>query len=320
MNESARPQSSSLFLGLTRVKGVGFKTMRDLGGPLGVAAREADGTLLTTLAALTGTEPAMLKRFAMMEGIALRRRLREAGVELITQADDRYPVAFRQMNSEIQPLWLFCRGNLSLLQNPSIAVVGTRDPSTEGAFLTQYAARTVQEFGVPLVSGLALGVDAIAHETALSSGVPNISVLGTGILRPYPARNTWMADAIVDSGGVLLSEYFPEAEPAGDQFVWRNRLQAALAACVVATQWKKSSGTAHTVRFAKGFRKPTINLVPNGMRISADHGVAEHLFTVPREHSSFVACLETALNHWPGPAKSEPPEPPSLAEQHSLFG
>lgn len=320
MNESARPQSSTLFLGLTRVRGVGFKTMRELGGPAGVAAREADGTLLTTLASATGTEPATLKRFAMVEGIALRKRLREAGVELITQADYRYPIAFRQMNPEVQPLWLFCRGDLSLLQRPSIAVVGTRDPSTEGAFLTQYAARTVQEFGVPLVSGLALGVDAIAHEAAISSGVPNVSVLGTGILRPYPARNAWMADAIVESGGVLLSEYFPEAEPAGDQFVWRNRLQAALAACVVATQWKRSSGTAHTVRFAKSFGRPTINLVPNGMTVSSDHGVAEHLFTVPREHSSFVACMESALNHWPGPARSEPSGPSSLAEQHSLFG
>ncbi|WP_099530554.1 DNA-processing protein DprA [Stenotrophomonas maltophilia] len=320
MTEPVRPRSISLFLGLAQMKGIGFKTMRELGGPLGVAARELDGTLLPALSATTGMEPRILKRTAMMAGVTMRRRLRESGVEVISQADERYPIAFRRLNPELQPLWLFCRGDLSLLQRPSIAVVGTRDPSSEGAFLTQYAARTLQELEVPLVSGLALGVDAIAHESALSSGVPNISVLGTGILRPYPARNVWMADAIVDAGGLLLSEYFPEAEPNGEQFVWRNRLQAALSACVVAPQWKKSSGTAHTMRFAKSFGKPTINLVPNGMRMSGDHGVSEHLFTVPKQHSDFLSFMRSSLNHWPEAFRTEPVNPEPLAEQHSLFG
>lgn len=286
-----------------------------------MAAKQADGTLLSAISAATGTAVPVLKRQAMRDGVALRKRLRQSGVELITQADDRYPIAFRHLNPEIQPLWLFCRGNLSLLQKPSVAVVGTRDPTPEGVFLTQYAARAVEELDVPLVSGLALGVDAIAHETALASGVPNISILGTGILRPYPARNSWMADAIVDAGGLLMSEYFPDAEPAGDQFVWRNRLQAALAACVVATQWKKSSGTAHTIRFAKSFGKPTINLVPNGMSISGDHGVSEHCFTVPRQHAEFEQCMGNALCHWPEPMKRVSPESkPQIAEQTSLFG
>lgn len=311
----------TLFLGLTQMKGVGFKTMREWGGPSGIASMEADGTLLQALSAATGLEPAVIKRRAMIKGIALRRSLRSAGVELLTQADERYPRAFQFLSPDIQPIWLFCRGNVSLLQRPSVAVVGTRDPSTEGIFLTQYAARAVQELGVPLVSGLALGVDAIAHETALAAGVPNVSILGTGILRPYPARNSWMADAIVDAGGLLVSEYFPDAEPAADQFVWRNRLQAALASCVVATQWKKSSGTAHTVRFAKSFGKATVNLVPNGMTISGDHGISEHCFEVPKQHCDFRACMAKSLECWPEPVKANArTAEPQQVEQTSLFG
>ncbi len=303
------------------MKGIGFKTMREWGGPLGVADMQAEGSLLPLVASTTGMETGAIKRQAMVKGVATHRRLRESAVHLITQADERYPRTFRNLPLDSQPLWLFCRGDLSLLQRPSVAVVGTRDPSIEGIFLTQYAARAVQEMHSPLVSGLALGVDAIAHETALSASVPNISILGTGILRPYPARNSWMADAIVASGGLLISEYFPDAEPAAEQFVWRNRLQAALASCVIATQWKKSSGTAHTIRYAKSFGRQTINLVPNGMSISPEHGVAQTCFEVPRQHTDFVQCMSDALSQWPDfKATGAKEREAKVVEQPQLFG
>lgn len=290
--------SLSIFLGLTRIKGIGFKTMRDLGGPWGVAERHAEGALIPLVASLTGIPPGELGPLLLKLGSELRRSLKDHRVEIISQRDELYPAAFRSMSDDSQPQWLFCRGDLTLLSKPGVAVVGTREPTVEGDFLTKYATYAVQELGLSLVSGLALGVDGTAHETALRAGIPNVSVLGTGILRPYPARNLWMADAIVESGGLIISEYFPDAGPAGDQFVWRNRLQAALGSCVVAPQWKKSSGTAHTIRFAKSYGRPTINLVPNGLTPPHDHGQADHSFEVPRQHSQLMQCMFQAVDIW----------------------
>jgi len=311
MTSSVHNPSLSIFLGLSQVKGIGFKTMRDLGGPLGVAELQASGGLLPLITSLTGIDQAELGMAVRRSGALMRRALHARDVVIVTQQDALYPIAFRSLPDELQPLWLFCRGDLSLLQRPAVAVVGTRDPTPEGEFLTRYAAYSAAEAHLPLVSGLALGVDGIAHETALQARVPNISVLGTGILRAYPARNSWMADAIVGEGGLLISEYFPEAGPLGEQFVWRNRLQAALASCVVAPQWKKTSGTAHTIRFAKNFGRPSINLVPNGLKQADDHGQADLRFEVPKQHTLFMDCVIDSTRRWPHG---------ELALQPSLFG
>ncbi|HGM4786644.1 TPA: DNA-processing protein DprA [Stenotrophomonas maltophilia] len=311
MTEPIHVHALTIFLGLTKVKGIGFKTMKDLGGPIGIAERLESGHLFPLVASLAGVEESALRDFVRQEGRRLLRQLRLNRVAIITRQDELYPLPFRLLPEESQPLWLFYRGNAELVQRPSIAVVGTRDPSKEGEFLTRYATYAMKEFDLPVVSGLALGVDGLAHETALNAAIPNVSILGTGILRPYPARNGWLAEAIVESGGLLISEYFPEADPAADQFVWRNRLQAALAACVIATQWNKSSGTAHTIRFAKTFGRPSINLVPNGLFQPLDHGKADHLFEVPSQHARFMECVYRAIGHWPHG---------KLALQPSLFG
>jgi predicted Rossmann fold nucleotide-binding protein DprA/Smf involved in DNA uptake len=143
---------------------------------------------------------------------------------------------------------------------------------------------------------LAKGIDAIAHEWAIHSGTPNISVLATGILRTYPAKHADLAGKIVDHGGVLISEYLPDASPTSENFVWRNRLQAALSACVVAPEWRKSSGTAHTIRFARAFGRPTINLVAQGVAVPSDHGEASLTFNVPSEHAAFRQALISAFS------------------------
>jgi predicted Rossmann fold nucleotide-binding protein DprA/Smf involved in DNA uptake len=150
---------------------------------------------------------------------------------------------------------------------------------------------SLQELGLTVVSGLAKGVDEIAHDWALASGLPNISVLGTGLLKAYPAKNAELAGRIVDAGGLLISEYMPDAQPSAENFVWRNRLQAALAKCVVAPEWKRASGTAHTIRFARRFGRPTINLAVNGAEPAREHGEADQTFEVPRSHAAFLETL-----------------------------
>ena len=222
--------------------------------------------------------------------------MRSAGVDLVRIGDPMFPPGFMELAESERPLWVFCRGDLSLLHTTSVAVVGTRDPSPVGEFLTKYAVSVLAEASIPVVSGLARGVDAIAHDWALTCSTQNISVLGTGILRHYPARNSELAERIVDKGGVLVSEYEPLAEPTGENFVWRNRLQAALACCVIAPEWKRSSGTAHTIRFANALKRPTIGLRLETVEPPLSRGVTGADFTIPDESNKFSTAVYRAVH------------------------
>jgi hypothetical protein len=132
-------------------------------------------------------------------------------------------------------------GDLELLDRPSLAIVGTRDPTENGEFLARYAVSSRREAEAPVVSGLAYGIDRLVHEWCLNISLPTISVFGTGILAPYPAKHAPLSDAIVEAGGVVLTEYMPTQGPSGRQFVWRNRLQAAPSRATIPVEWKKKS-------------------------------------------------------------------------------
>lgn len=302
--------TSKIFLGLSQVRGVGFKVLRDIGGVVGVEFMLEIFDLWPYFAGLLSRSETELKDEVEEKGEALARELEQRNIVLVREDDEAYPAAFSILDSDLRPMWFFAQGQTDLLHQSSLAVVGTRDPSETGSFLARYAVSLAAELQLPVVSGLAKGIDAIAHEWALQSGTPNISVLATGILRTYPARHADLAGKIVDQGGVLISEYLPDASPSGESFVWRNRLQAALAACVVAPEWKRSSGTAHTVRFAKSFGKPTINLVAQGMTVPSDHGEADYCFSVPSDYASLRETVLTACSRVVG----------SPAQQAALFG
>ena len=290
-------EAAIIFLGLARLKGVGFKTLRDSGGVEAVAKRvAAEGADFVEALTKGATKDCRVDDVLAL-GESAAERLNHDGIHLVRFGEDHFPIQFAELEPSVRPLWFFYRGNYDLFATEAVAVVGTRSPTSEGEFLTKYAVATVQQAGATVVSGLAKGVDEIAHEWALVCNVFNISVLGTGLLRSYPAKNAELSKRIVDAGGLLVSEYMPDAMPTSESFVWRNRLQAALAKCVVAPEWKRSSGTAHTVRFAKRFSRPTINLNLNGVAPGPDHGIADETYEVPREHAAFFNALLKVDRH-----------------------
>ncbi|MBJ9751962.1 MULTISPECIES: DNA-processing protein DprA [Burkholderia cepacia complex] len=284
-------EAAILFLGLARLKGVGFKTLRDLGEIREIAKHihHYGSDFVETASKGASRDISVDSLYQLGESAA--ETLARADIRLLRFGEPRFPTQFAELDKTVRPLWFFYRGNLDLLASEAVAVVGTRSPSVQGEFLTRYAVSALQEVGTTIVSGLAKGVDEIAHDWALSCGLPNISVLGTGLLKSYPAKNAELAGRIVNAGGLLISEYMPDAQPSAENFVWRNRLQAALAKCVVAPEWKRSSGTAHTIRFAKRFARLTINLTINGMEPPRDHGEADQTFEVPRAHAAFIETL-----------------------------
>ena len=141
-------------------------------------------------------------------------------------------------------------GSLPLQRSPVVAIVGTRKPTSYGREVTFKLAYDLSKKGVTIVSGLALGVDAIAHKAALEAGGTTIAVLANGLDHVYPATNTHLADAIIKSGGAIISEY-PPGTPARDfQFLARNRIVSGVADAVIVTEAASRSGTLATVAHA----------------------------------------------------------------------
>jgi DNA processing protein len=146
------------------------------------------------------------------------------------------------------PLWV-C-GRLDALAGPVVAIVGTRAPSAGGRRLAYEAARLVGAAGVCVVSGLALGIDAAAHEGALAAGAPTIGVLGGGHEHFFPRANRALAERIVAGGGAVVSPYAPERPAKPGQFLERNAIVAGLSDGVVVVEAAARSGALNTASHA----------------------------------------------------------------------
>ena len=132
----------------------------------------------------------------------------------------------------------------------TVAVIGTRRPTAYGKEVTHRLSYDLSKHGVLIVSGLALGVDAIAHAAALEAGGPTIAVLGNGLPKIQPATNRELAEKITRGGGAIMSEYDPNEEARPHYFLERNRIVAGLADAVIITEAATRSGTLNTAAHA----------------------------------------------------------------------
>lgn len=148
------------------------------------------------------------------------------------------------------PKELFYSGELPVERRPSVAIVGTRRPTKYGHETTQLLASGLAKKGIVIISGLALGVDGIAHQAALEAGGTTIAILGNGLPAIYPATNRALGQQIMASGGALISEYEPEVAARGYQFLERNRLVSGLSDAVIITEAASRSGTLNTAMHA----------------------------------------------------------------------
>jgi DNA processing protein len=291
------------FLGLSRLKGIGFQTLIALDGRSGIS-RLIEGRNIADLAG-RAQQPVVpgktargwdeLSHKIWELGVELAEKLAEQRVHFLFATDPGFPTALGRLPDRLRPKWLFVSGDLNLLERPSLAIVGTRGPTKIGEFLAQYAVSAAREMDAPVVSGLAEGVDRIVHEWCLNISLPTISVLGTGILAPYPVKHSTLSRAIVEAGGVVISEYLPMQGPSAQQFVWRNRLQAALGRATIPVEWKKKSGTAHTVKFSQRLGRPVIGLAVDGALQDEEAGEPDVQFVVPSEHSGLIGALRKSL-------------------------
>lgn len=151
----------------------------------------------------------------------------------------------------------------NLLEQPRVAIVGSRKMTPYGRLVTEKFSSELAGKGIVIVSGLAYGVDACAHQSALSSGGKCIAVLACGLDQMYPAANKRLADDIVEKGGVILSEYPKKTEPLRHHFLARNRIISGLADAILITEAAQRSGSLNTAGHALNQGRPVMAIPGN---------------------------------------------------------
>ncbi len=170
------------------------------------------------------------------------------GVTVIGFSDDRYPDLLRNISSP--PLVLHVKGDIAHLQAPvAIGVVGTRRPSAYGSESIDYISAGLAEAGVMVVSGLAAGLDSVAHKAAITRDLPTIAVVGGGLDVYYPSANKKLQQ-LIEKYGTVVSEYSLGERPERHHFLERNRIIAGLSHGLCVAEARKHSGTMSTVRYA----------------------------------------------------------------------
>ena len=171
----------------------------------------------------------------------------KVGARLVTILDDDYPINLRLVPN--LPPFLFLRGEVGAKDIRAVAVVGTRNASEAGLGRAGHMSKLLVEHGVTVISGLARGIDTVAHRVAIDSGGRTVAVLGTGITRCYPAENRDLAEQITQHGA-LVSQFWPTRSPGRDTFPRRNVVTSGLSQGTVVIEASSTSGAKMQARLA----------------------------------------------------------------------
>jgi DNA processing protein len=233
------------YLALTQVPGLGPSRLRLLldrfHTPLG--AHSAPFTFLSTTPTIGAACATAIKETPLDAGRHLVEQAAAIGARILVPEDEDFPAGLRTIPDP--PPVLFAQGELSLLSRPAIAVVGSRDHSRYGATVARAVAGLAARAGVVVVSGMARGLDAVAHAEALDGGGGTIGVLGNGLGVIYPAANRALYERVAGHG-LLLTEFPPGERPTAGSFPRRNRLISGLARVTVVVEAATGSGALIT--------------------------------------------------------------------------
>ncbi len=172
----------------------------------------------------------------------------KVGGHIYIKGEEGYPEEF--LNIKEPPLVIYVRGELNTKLAPTVAIVGTRKITPYGRRATIKLAGDLADAGIVIVSGLARGIDSVAHTEAVKRKKPTWALIGTGIGRCYPAENKELALGIIETGGALISEYPFATPPLAQHFPRRNRLIAALSRVAVIIEGEVKSGALITAKMA----------------------------------------------------------------------
>lgn len=168
-------------------------------------------------------------------------------INTLSHKSAEFPKNLHNINPKVNDLYF--AGSISHT-GPTLSIIGTRRPSTYGTVVIEQIMHLLAKYDVCIVSGLALGVDSLAHRAALKHKLKTWAVLPSPPNRVYPVRHAGLANQIIEEGGALISEYNSESAINRGSFIARNRIIAGLSDLVVIIEATEKSGTMHTVQFA----------------------------------------------------------------------
>lgn len=241
--------SKRFWVGFNHVKGIGAVRLRMLLQAFGNLERAWQAPVRELQAAGLSSKlvESLVKVRSEVSLDAIWEHIHKQGIQVLTWEDDGYPRRLKEIDQS--PPVIYVRGSIQPEDDWAVAVVGTRRVSAYGRQVTEEIASLLARNGVSVVSGLARGVDAAAHQSALNTGGRTLAVLGSGVDRIYPPEHRRLAESIQEHGAVV-SDYPPGTPPDGINFPPRNRIISGLSLAVVIIEAGERSGALITAGFA----------------------------------------------------------------------
>jgi DNA processing protein len=241
--------SKAYWVGFNHVKGIGavrMKALLDYFGSLEIAWQApAEAMLSAGLSAKVVENLAQTRQRLQLETIW--KTLEKQKIQVITWEDEEYPRRLKEI--EQPPPVLYLRGSLTAEDEWAVAIVGTRLITHYGRQITEKLASFLAENHVTVVSGMARGVDGVAHDMAMKSGGRTLAVLGCGVDVVYPPEHQKLSERIIEQGAII-SDYPPGTRPESINFPPRNRIISGLSQGVVVIEAGETSGALITAKFA----------------------------------------------------------------------
>jgi DNA processing protein len=233
------------------------------------------------------------------------QKVESMGARLLLQDNPEYPELLRV--APYAPLGIYVLGDIAYRQ-PALAIVGTRAATPSGKTIAAQFARTLSEYEIPIISGLALGIDESAHKGTLEAHGKTIAILGTPLNHLYPKQNERLAKQILEQGGAIVSEYPLSHEYRPQNFLIRNRIISGLANGTLVIEAPEKSGSLATAKFAaeqgrdvfvipgpihSAHYRGSLELIKDGATLVTEPSDILHFFNIDKKPSKKVSSAGT---------------------------
>lgn len=222
-------------------------------------------------------------------------------LEIITIKDSKYPKQLKNIKNP--PKMIYAEGNIELLNSNIISIIGSRVCSENGIELTQKFAKDLVYQDITIASGMAVGIDTVAHKATLQEKGKTIAVLGNGLKNIFPKENIDLFHKIINQGGLVISEYPPKEKANSNHFLERNRIVSGISLGVLVIEAAHRSGTSVTAKLALEQGKK-IFAIPH--EINDLHGVGTNRLI--KKGAKIVTTTEDIINEFPFLTYKTPPK------------
>jgi DNA processing protein len=211
---------------------------------------------------------------------------------IIEYSSPLYPERLRYIKNP--PTRLYVQGNIDVLNQIGIAVIGSRTNTQYGEKMCKTFVKNLVEYDINIISGLAFGIDSIAHKTCLKNAGKTIAVLPSGLENIYPSQHKELVELIINNGGAVVSEYENSVKADSKKFLERNRIVAGLGIGTLVVEGGTRSGTSVTAKYTKENGKPVF-CIPSSLENIKGKGTNELI----KDGSNLVTDVEDILNYYP---------------------